>query len=115
MLRSLNGGKSLKAVAEIQHAEFVMSPYATYLYEDRLNEINADKSSNNILTINDIRSLKRVHFTGDTSMVVISMATGPQYIINDKSTAKYINELEEMNNIAEEEYNKLIGKLDDKK
>ena len=35
-----------KLVAEIQHGEYVMSPFATLLYEDRLIEINDDKSSN---------------------------------------------------------------------
>ena len=31
----------------------------------------------------------------------------PQYVINDRSTAKYLSELEAINNRAEEEYNQL--------
>lgn len=96
-----------KLVAEIQHGEYVMSPFATLLYEDRLIEINDDKSSNLQLTIDDIRNLKNVFFLGNTSMILTTAAMTPQYVINDRSTAKYLSELEAINNRAEEEYNQL--------
>ena len=84
-----------------------MSPFATLLYEDRLIEINDDKSSNLQLTIDDIRNLKNVFFLGNTSMILTTAAMTPQYVINDRSTAKYLSELEAINNRAEEEYNQL--------
>ncbi len=96
-----------KLVAEIQHGEYVMSPFATLLYKDRLVEINNDKSSNYRLTIDDIRKLKNVFFLGDTSMILTTAAIAPQYVINDRSTAKYLLELETINNRAEEEFNRM--------
>lgn len=59
------------------------------------------------LAIDDIRKLKNVFFLGDTSMILTTAAIAPQYVINDRSTAKYLLELETINNRAEEEFNRM--------
>ena len=92
-------GESIDIVAEIEHGEYIMCPKATKEYKNRLSEINSDNDFNGSINIDDIR-LKSVLFTGKTFATIIVMGE-EQYIINSKSTAKYLDELERLNNEAE--------------
>lgn len=89
-------GETIDIAAEMEHGEYIMNHEATIKYKDRLSEINADSDFDGCISIDDIR-LKRVLFAGKTFAAIV-FAYGEQYIINRNSTAKYLDELETMNN-----------------
>lgn len=99
MVRPNKDGKTIDVVGEMEHGEFIMSAEATKMYKDRLYEINSDTNFDGLINIDSIRRLKNILFTGKTFATIV-FASGEQFIINHKSTAKYIDELERLNEKA---------------
>ena len=91
-------GETIDIVGEMEHGEYIMSPEATQKHKARLSEINSDNNFNGYINVDSIR-LKSVLFTGKTFAAIV-LTDGEQYIINSKSSAKYLDELDKLNNEA---------------
>lgn len=81
---------------EFEGGEYLMNPWATELYKERLMEINAYKGELVELRIEDIEKLcKTLPVTHDYSMILIS--NYPQMIINKVAASFYLQELDDLN------------------
>lgn len=88
--------------AEIEGDEYVMNAMATIKYKDRLDEINSFYTLVPSIDYEHLNKLNSVVAVGDAGMLWLSK--WPQYIINKYATAKYIEELDNMNKDALDEY-----------
>lgn len=87
-------GNDCYFIAEIQHGEYVMNPYATAKYMDRLKEIN---SFNEPTPMSPDMDKTYTYLHSEKPIDLFLFSSYDQFIINANATSKYLDELEEMN------------------
>lgn len=81
---------------EFEGGEYLVNPWATEKFRNRLEEINQYKGPMIEVKEKDIKCLKKVlSIKHEYSMILI--ANFPQFIINKYATSKYLSELDDIN------------------
>lgn len=95
--------KEYDVVFEMEGGEYLMNAMATIKYKKRLEEINAYRQEEPEISDERIQSLHRCMDNRDSDGLII-ISKYPHYIVNRNATAKYLEELDKMNQDALEEY-----------
>lgn len=102
-------GYFFQQICEIEGGEYVLNPYATFLYRDRIAEINSDSCEDRFLSYDEISDVSNILDIGYTKKVLV-FPNAKVAIINHASTTKYLHELDDLNSKAKAEYFALKGK-----
>ncbi|OAV63499.1 hypothetical protein Barb6XT_03133 [Bacteroidales bacterium Barb6XT] len=101
-VRETNGGK-MELIMNMEGGEYLMNAMATDKYSDRLNEINQYVSNEPEIQKDRIEKLSCVIDAGN-NYGFIQFSNYDQFIVNRNATAKYLEELDEMNSRALAKY-----------
>lgn len=94
----------LEIAMNMEGGEYLLNTMAFEEYRERLMEINSYKISEPEISESRIKELSNVINVGDNYGLIQLIRGYPQFIVNRNATAKYLEELDEMNSRALAKY-----------